>query len=91
MRKIEIEWTTIAGAGAPYHGVAKVYTGSGSNYTEVGEITIRKENFGFVTLPAGGQEFQPDTISGTDRDIMQEMAEDYYDGTNTSGVMFRII
>ncbi|KKM69402.1 hypothetical protein LCGC14_1451050 [marine sediment metagenome] len=91
MRKIEITWTTLAGTGTPYHGTARIYTGSGIDYTEVSSIGIRRDEDAFVTLPASGQAFQPDTVLDTDRTELSEMADEYYNGTNTSGVMWRIV
>ncbi len=88
MRKIEITWTTVAGTGTPYHGIAKVYTGSGYDIYE-GEINIRQDDNAFVTLPGSDQDFQLDTIFEPDRSIMASMAQDYYNGTNTSGVTWR--
>lgn len=92
MRKIEIVWSTASGVGAPYHGTANIYTGSsGIPFTEVGSIDIRRDDNAFITLPASGQSFQPDTILNTDRSELEEMAQEYYDETNTSGVMWRIV
>ena len=92
MRKIEITWTTAAGVGTPYHGTVKVYTSvSGVTFTEVGSINIRREDNAFITLPASGDVFQPDTVLESDRAEIQKMADEYYNRTNTSGVMWRIV
>lgn len=97
MRKIEITWTTASGVGPPYFGVATVYTStSGIPLTEIGSINIQKgdtvvDDGLFITSPGAGQAYQPDTILETDRIEMQSMADEYYDGTNTSGVTWRII
>lgn len=92
MRKIEITWTTSAGTGTPYHGIARIYTGSsGIPFTEVGSISIRRDEDAFITLPASGQSFQPDTVIESDRTELQEMADEYYNETNTSGVMWHIV
>ena len=89
MRKIEITWATPAGTGTPYHGIARIYTDT--PFTEVGSISIRRDEDAFVTLPASGDEAQPDTIIELDRTELQEMADEYYNETNTSGVMWRIV
>ncbi len=92
MRKIEITWATSAGVEAPYYGTANIYTGSsGIPFTEVGSINIRRDDKAFVTLPASGQSFQPDTVIESDRLELSEMADEYYNETNTSGVMWRIV
>jgi len=92
VRKIEITWTTSAGTGTPYHGIAKIYTSpSGVTFTKVGSINIRRDKDAFVTLPASGDAFQPDTVLESDRSEIQEMADEYYNETNTSGVMWRIV
>ncbi len=67
------------------------FGGHRNPFTEVGSISIRRDEDAFVTLPASGQAFQPDTVLDTDRTELSEMADEYYNGTNTSGVMWRIV
>jgi len=91
MRKLEITWATAPGAGPPYLGTAIAYTGSsGVPYTEVGSINIQMSD-AFVTGPGPGQGYQPSTILQSDRVVFEEMANEYYNETNTSGVVWRII
>jgi len=91
-RKLDITWTTTSGIGPPYFGIARAYTGaSGIPYTEVGSINIQKNEYTFVTGPGPVQEYQPDTILESDRTVFEEMAEEYYNGTNTSGVTWRVV